>query len=126
MAGYDHTGGDHGRPRTGRMADQLFQSPEIGGLAPSCGLCFGLEQENACQLFQKLFSEGSYIGREQSSENQLFQSSERHVKLPDETTVRQSAVSEYRKVNGFGPEQKTADQPVQSSETGWPQAPPCG
>ncbi len=34
------------------MADQLFQSPEIDGLAHSCGLCFDLEQENDCQLFQ--------------------------------------------------------------------------
>ncbi len=33
------------------MADQLFQSPEIGVLAHSWGLCPSLEQENDCQLF---------------------------------------------------------------------------
>ncbi len=52
MVGCDRTGEDHGRPRTGRMADQLFQSPENAGPAPSCGLCSGLEQENDDQLFQ--------------------------------------------------------------------------
>ncbi len=37
VVGCDRTGEDRERPRTGRMADQLFQSPEIAGPAPSCG-----------------------------------------------------------------------------------------
>ncbi len=82
MVGYDRSGEDHGKPRTGRMVYQLIQSPEIGGPAPSCGLCSGLEQENDGQLFQSLEIDGLAPScglcscLEQENDCQLFQSPE--------------------------------------------------
>ncbi len=59
-------------------------------------LYFSLNQNSDNQLC----SDWSYLGREHSSDKQLFQSSERLIKLPGGTKVRQSAVSEFRKANG--------------------------